>query len=236
MRSEALAVVLAAGCARHEQDAGAREDTQAAATNAAAIELAKLARAGDAAAGALACDVVRQHPVDPREPKLPELVTTAYAVIAVTRTECAELAAALVDAACDARLDCGKGTARGLCTAEELQPEVDRVLDELVASGRFPDGVEDRHLLLAAGLRLPALPGRVRKQSDRRRYSVVQPDAPPCATPSEDLLPCKCVEDPDQLAVASCASSHDDEHDTPLGCRIRVDDTRRELVVLGRTK
>jgi hypothetical protein len=232
MRSELVVLCAALACGRVDDEG---EGTAMVLLDAspAAIDLAQRVRAGDPEVGAAACAVVRERPIDPRMP-IPELVTTAYAVIAVTGTNCPELASALVDVACDPRLDCGKGRARGLCSPEELRPEVDRVLSELATSYKFPTGVEDRHLLLAAGHVQPSLPGRVRKQSARRRYTVVQPEAPRCADAAAGT-PCKCLETPVQIDEASCASTHSDEHDTNAGCRLRVDDERHEIVVLRRS-
>lgn len=232
MRSErrlALAVAFAiVGCGAKAEV----EETPAAHAEppSAAMDLAKRARSGDASVGAQACAIVREHPVDPRQPRIPEEVLAAYAVLAAKRTECAELAAALVDVACDPRLDCGPPDELHLCTPEDLQELVDRVLGELAAGHAVPSDVDDRRLLLAAGHALPALPGRVRKQSDRRRYALVQPDDPLCTAGS--AAPCKCIQSAVELAEASCASTHSDEHDVGAGCRVRVDDARHEIVVL----
>jgi len=230
MRSErALVLCTALACGRGDDDGEG-----AGGASPAAIELAQRVREPDA--GARACAVVRERPIDPRA-RIPEIVTTAYAVIAATATDCPELASALVDVACDPRLDCGEGEARGLCSPEELGPQVDRVLAELAKSGRFPTDVEDRHLLLAAGHVQPALPGRVRKQSARRGYAVVQPDAPWCSeVEAGSPVPCKCLDTPAKIAEASCASTHSDEHDTKSGCRVRVDDERHAIVVLHRSE
>ena len=217
MRSEGVLVLaLVAGCGSEPEPAPVDP------TQADALALARAARDRDPSAGTRACAIVRERAIDLRQPRIPELVSVAHAVLAETHTECPELAAALVDGACDPRLDCGPPDARRLCTPEDLLGPVQRVLDEIAAGREFPSDVDDRHLLLAAGHALPALPGRVRKQSERRRYRVVQPDGRPCiATPADHV-------------EASCASTHSDEHEITAGCRVRVDDDRHELVVLQR--
>lgn len=224
-RGRVLAVGLALGGCGSSGEADPAPHTASV-----AHELARLARAGDAGAGVQACAVVREHPVDPRQPRIPDDVIAAHAVLAATRTECAELTAALVDVACDPRLDCGAPDDPRLCTPDDLKDAVEHVLDELVAGRGVPSDVDDRHVLLAAGHSLPALPGRVRKQSERRRYALVQPADPPCTAGA--TAPCKCIESAAQLVEASCASTHGDEHDVGAGCRVRVDDDRHEIVVL----
>lgn len=225
-RGRLVAVVLAlAGCG------GASEAAPKAEPAGTAVELARRARAGDASVGPQACAIVREHPVDPRLPRIRDEVIAAHAVLAATHTECAELAAALVDVACDPRLDCDE--ASRLCTSADLDPLVERVLDELVAGHAVPSDVDDRRVLLAAGHALPALPGRVRKQSERRRYAVVQPDAPECTAAPADV-PCRCLDTPAAIAEGSCASTHSDEH-AVHGCRVRVDDDRHQIVVLARS-
>ncbi|HET6584522.1 MAG TPA: hypothetical protein VFG69_13765, partial [Nannocystaceae bacterium] len=117
-----------------------------------------------------------------------------------------------------------------------LAPEVDRVLASVAASGEVPADVVDRRLLLAAGHALPALPGRMRRQSERRRYVVVQPATPACAEqPAGTRAPCRCLDTPAAITEASCASTHGDEHDAAAGCRVRIDDDHHQIVVLHRT-
>ncbi|HSO32232.1 MAG TPA: hypothetical protein VLT33_06950, partial [Labilithrix sp.] len=180
-------------------------------------------RARPIEAGDLACTSGR----DLRAPGAEVLI----ALIARARTRCPAVTAALTPPPCSERIDCDGG----LCTAIELNPQIDAWVRSSVTGDRDDAGARDLQLyplerdraLLAAAYAQGPLPRALALPNARRRYALAQDAGPSCGEAElAEGAPCTCEQVTDW---ARCGAAVDEKRFTAGSCDVQIDDAKRRL-------